>query len=117
MTTAGPFDPSIFFPAMKQAGMTKIARVALPNCPTVTVVDVTLRMLDEDLTTGARSRSYTMDYQRDDLPGLIEGCELSIDGEGLFAVRKAPRISERDSGSGFFRQALLSKTGDNPSDA
>lgn len=109
----GPFDPSVFFAAFKAAGMTALAHFALPNCPTLTDVDVTLRISDEELGSGSRSRRYVIDYEFDKAPSAVENTEVSIEGHGLFRLRRNPHApADRGGSTGFFRQVELARIDD-----
>jgi hypothetical protein len=103
-----------FWPAFEAAGMLVRAEFALPDCPAPVPVLVTFRQPDDELGSGSRSREYSIEYQHADLPGLDEGAQCVIDGT-LYRVRERPKVpNDRNSASGFFRRALLSRVEPTP---
>jgi hypothetical protein len=105
------WDESVFWPALKDAGMLVEGRFALPNCNKATTAFVAYEEPDVELLNGTLSKQYQIEYQVEDLPTLVEGveCILVLDsGCAKFVVRDAARVPEEQS-SGRFRRALLTK--------
>jgi hypothetical protein len=100
------WDETVFFPAFKATGITVEAIVA-PGGGTDVTVDVIYSQPDARFTTGVQSAQHLMEYQAADLPGLIEGDAVTIDGTA-FRVREASYI-DGETPTGFFRKALLTK--------
>lgn len=108
----GAWDESVFWPAMKAAGMLVKARVLVEGMTETVCADVDFQKPDFDFVTGSRSREYRMEFQAKDLPTLGEGDQVQItepDGTvTTFLVREEPYVPETQP-SGFFLRALLTK--------
>jgi hypothetical protein len=101
------WDEAVFWPAMLEAGMLKLARVALPNCPAETRAYVKFQRPDEIVMAGlSLSTEYAMQYQHADLPTLQEDVELVVDSQ-KYRVRSHPIVPP--NGTGFFRIAPLTR--------
>lgn len=102
------FDPSVFFPAFKAAGMLCVATDGDGD------FDVDYRRPGRVLASGAISNEHEIEYQSADRV-LAEGDALSLvdpsgDALGNFKVRGAPFIPELgNAADGTFYCALLTK--------
>lgn len=106
------FDESVFWPALKEAGMLVSAIVRPKDCtlPAVTV-DVDFSSPDAtDMAGNSVSRQYVIEYQFGDMPQIAEGDEIEIAG-AIYRVREAPFVAEA-APTGFFRRALLTRIAD-----
>lgn len=106
------WDESLFFPAMKAAGMLSKARVLVEGATETVCVDVDYQRPDFDFVSGSRSQQHRIEYQAKDLPTLGEGDQVQItepDGTvSTFLVREEPYAAETQP-SGFFLRVLLTK--------
>lgn len=104
------FDPSVFWPEFKSAGMLSTATDADGD------FDVGFAMPGQPKLNGSGwSNEYEIEYQTADRPNLAEGDALSIvdpDGNALgdFRVRAKPYVSAPgNAADGTFMCALLTK--------
>lgn len=102
------FDPSVFWPEFKDAGMLSSARVF--SAGSSFEIDVGFSQPDVDrFGGGAVSRDYEVEFQWSDAPDLAEGDRLVIDNI-QYVVRQAPRITQPgNAADGFFRTVILTK--------
>lgn len=112
------FDQSVFYPAFKAAGFTKLATVKQSGAP---VKDVDVDYVEPDTErfgSDVRSKDYQIEYQAADLPKLVEGDAVTIWVDytksavrGKFRVRQSPFVPEvpAEGNDGYFKRALLTK--------
>lgn len=102
------FDPSVFWPEFKAAGMLTTATVTSDG--DTFDVDVGFSMPDQERLGGrGLSRDYEIEYQHEDAPDLDEGDGVVINGVS-YRVRQPPYIPHPgNAADGFFRCALLTK--------